>query len=387
MSARVIDRHEPNRLHTTARSTGRRATATPGKILSSLPYGTKNWKAVLTALLKLHNAKHSTKDKGVSIKTMEDRRHFYFGFFNELRRETCFKIEPRQLRGRHIEVMAKRWVERGLATATIHNYLSFLRTFAEWLGKNGMVREPAFYVGPDSPHAHRHQVATVDQSWTAKGVDIEATIQKVAQSDPWVGLQLELCHRFGMRPKEARHFRPHDAERTRGQAMPADAAAHPECDTFVRFQQGTKGGRARDVPVTTNEQRELLSRLRFLVPPGGYVGRPDKTAKQNQHRFYYVIRRHGISRKDLGVVAHGLRHQVANDHFEDLAGVPSPVRGADVPAGVMADARYRVARLLGHARERAAAFYIGSRNSVLAAKKGEGEDGGNDEGGAPCSPA
>ena len=39
------------------------------------------------------------------------------------------------------------------------------------------------------------------------------------------------------------------------------------------------------------------------MPPGGYVGRPDKTAKQNQHRFYYVVRRHGISRKDLGVVA------------------------------------------------------------------------------------
>lgn len=104
-------------------------------------------------------------------------------------------------------------------------------------------------------------------------------------------------------------------------------------------------------------------------------------------RHYYVVRRNGISRKDLGVVAHGLRHQVANDKFEEDAGVPSPVRGGDVPAKVMADASYRVARLLGHARERAAAFYIGSRNSALAAKKNGGEGGGNDEGGAPCSPA
>lgn len=387
MSSRVNDRPEPDRFNPATGSAGRRTPATPEEILASLPYGTKNWKAVLMSLIKLHNAKHSTKDKGVSIKTMEDRRRFYFSFFIELRRETRFKVEPRQLRGRHVEVMVERWVERGLATATIHNYLSFIRTFAEWLGKNGMVREPAFYVGPDSPHANRHQVATIDQSWSAKGVDIEATIQKVAQSDAWVGLQLELCHRFGMRPKEARHFRPHDAERTRDQAMPADAAAHPECNTFVRFQQGTKGGRPRDVPVTTDAQRELLARLKSLVPPGGYVGRPEKTAKQNQHRFYYVVRRHGISRKDLGVVAHGLRHQVANDKFEEDAGVPSPVRGGDVPAEVMADARYRVARLLGHARERAAAFYIGSRNSVSAGKKNGGEDGGNDEGGAPCSPA
>ena len=45
---------------------------------------------------------------------------------------------------RHIEAMVARWLERGLATAPIHNYLSFLRTFAGWIGKVGMVREPEF---------------------------------------------------------------------------------------------------------------------------------------------------------------------------------------------------------------------------------------------------
>lgn len=33
-----------------------------------------------------------------------------------------------------------RWQDRGLSTATVHNYLSFLRTFAGWLGKHGMPR-------------------------------------------------------------------------------------------------------------------------------------------------------------------------------------------------------------------------------------------------------
>jgi integrase len=386
MSSRVIDRPETTLFRTATRAE-RRTPATPEEILSSLPYGTKNWKAVLMSLIKLHNAKHSTKNKGVSIKTMEDRRRFYFGFFTELRRETRFKVEPRQLRGRHVEVMVERWVERGLSTATIHNYLSFIRTFAEWLGKNGMVREPAFYVGPDSPHANRRQVATTDKSWSSKGIDIDALIAKVAETDQWVGLQLELCHRFGMRPKEARHFRPHDAVRTREQALVADTAAFPECDTFVRLDKGTKGGRVRDVPVETDAQRELLARLKSLVPPGCYVGRPDKTAKQNQYRFYYVVRLHGISQKKLGVVAHGLRHQVANDRFAEASGVSSPVRGGDIPADLLADARYRVARLLGHARERAATFYIGSRNSPLVDNKGDDDEGGDDEGSAPCSPA
>ena len=143
MPMRVKQEHATNQPLRQRRKLGRRIPSTPDDVLSSLPYGTHNWKAVIGALLKLHNAKHSTKDKGVSLKTMADRRRFYFSFFTELRRETRFKVDPRQLRGRHVEVMVGRWVQRGLSTATIHNYLSFLRTFAEWLGKAGMVREPA----------------------------------------------------------------------------------------------------------------------------------------------------------------------------------------------------------------------------------------------------
>lgn len=347
----------------------------PEEVLRRLPIGTSDWRPVLQSLLKLHNARHGTKDKGVSYDTMNDRRAFLRGFFEELRRETPYKIEPRLLRGRHIEVMLHRWIERGLSTATIHNYLSFLRTFSKWIGKAGMVREPAFYLGPDSPHAHRHQVASADKSWTSAGVDIDATIAKVAEEDVWVGRQLELCAAFGLRPKEARQFRPHGAERTREQAITEDAAAYPECETFVRFARGTKGGRPRDVPLVNERQRALLQRLQVEVPLGGYVGDPRKTDKQNAHRFYYVIRKHGISKKELGVVAHGLRHQVANDQFEADAGLPSPVRGGKVPHAQRIAASHRVARMLGHGRDRVAACYIGSSRSGQMAAPSVGAEG------------
>jgi hypothetical protein len=68
MSSRVIDRPE-TALFRTATRAERRTPATPEEILSSLPYGTKNWKAVLMSLIKLHNAKHSTKNKGVLNRT------------------------------------------------------------------------------------------------------------------------------------------------------------------------------------------------------------------------------------------------------------------------------------------------------------------------------
>jgi integrase len=342
-----------------------RPDATADEILDSLPLGTRDYIRVLGALFKKYNARHSSKYKGVSFKTMHDRACFLVGFFRELRRHTRYNnIDPRQLAGRHIQVMVKRWLHRGLATATIHNYLSFLRTFAGWIGKAGMVREPASYVGEKSEHAHRHQVADHDHSWTAKGLDIEALIAQVAATDVWAGLQLELCWRFALRPKEARHFRPHAPILGRYEANPRDAAVYPECDSFVRIEFGTKGGRLRDIPLMNDRQRELLERCRALVVRSGYVGRADRTALQNQSRFYYVLRLHGITGKDLGVVAHGLRHQRVNDQIEEETGMAPPVRGGTMKGEAADRACQRGARLLGHSRLRATSFYIGSAKSV-----------------------
>jgi integrase len=297
----------------------------------------------------------------VSFKTMHDRQRMVVSFFRELRHETPYRnLDPRQLANRHIEAMVTRWLERRLSTATIHNYLSFLRTFAGWIGKAGMVREPEFYVGADSPHAHRSEVATEDRSWSAMNVDISAKIAEIARFDSWVGLQLELEAGFGLRGKEARHLKPHGAIVTRDAANPRDAAAFPECRTFLHISAGSKGGRPRDVPIQTQAQQDLLDQVMKLVPPGSYVGRPGFTSLQNQAHFYYVIRKFGISKADLGVVSHGLRHQYANDHFEADAGGPSPVRGGTERPHGNKPARKRVSRVLGHNRERASTGYLGS---------------------------
>lgn len=347
------DRHEPRK----QAGDGRDLDA----VLASLPIGTRDWKRVLDAIVKQHNSQHAKLYKVVSFKTMKDRESFYFSFFNELRTHTTFRdADPRVLRQRHVQAVVARWLERDMATASIHNYLSFLRTYAGWIGRPGLVREVAFYVGADSPHAHRKQVAMEDRSWTAHGVDIEAKIAEVAAFDPWVGLQLEICYRFNARPKEARHFRPHDTLINRASAFERDAAAYPECEDFVRFAHGTKGGRPRDVPLQTAEQRELLARLRAIVAKGWYVGQPGRTAAQNQDRFYNVLRRFGITRDALGVTAHGLRHQSANDGYEADTGAPSPVRGQQERPDNDADARYRTAIRLGHSRLRSSTFYIGS---------------------------
>ena len=358
------------------------ASEDPDVILSRLPIGTRDFIRVVGAILKKHNHEHALKHKGVSYKTMLDRQRFLVAFFRELRRETKFmNLDPRQLGNRHIEEMVARWVERGLATATLHNYLSFLRTYAGWIGKPGMVREPQYYVGPESPHAHRIQVATSDKSWTAMKVDISAKIAEIGAFDPWVGMQLELCAEFGMRPKEARHFRPHGSIIKRDEANPRDTAPFPECAEFVRVKHGTKGGRPRDVPLMTDAQRELLARVTAAVPSGMFVGRPDHTSKQSQSRFYYVIRKFGVSRDQLGVVAHGLRHQKVNDRYEEDCGAPSPVRGGTGRPFGDGRARERGAKLLGHSRLRATTPYVGAQERGAEDEPPQTTDG--DEPGEP----
>jgi integrase len=337
----------------------------PDHVLKTLPIGTPDYIRVVGAILKKHNALHSAKHKGVSVETMVDRARFLVAFWRELRRKTKFNaVDPRQLNGRHVECMVARWLDRRLATATIHNYLSFLRTYAGWIGKPGLVRPPEYYVGADSPHAHRSYVATEDHSWTARNIDIEAKIQEVSAFDERVGLQLELCYRFGLRAKEARFLRPCEALVERDLALPKDAQAFPEAATFLRISRGAKGGRHRDVPIKTDAQRAALARAQALCPDGAHLGQPGLTAMQAQTRFYYVVRKFGISKRELGVVAHGLRHQRVNDDFSADAGERSPVRGATSASADDESARERATRLLGHSRTQITNCYLGSSTQL-----------------------
>lgn len=336
------------------------APKNPQNVLDTAPQGTRDWKRVLHCVLVIHNPEHAKLVKTVSQKTMLDRERFYFKFWDDLRFNTPFRdADPRVLTNRQVQAVARLWSERNLSVATVHNYLSFLRTYAAWIGRPGMVRDVATYFGEDSHYVHRDRTAKSDRSWIAMNVEVEAKISEVTAYDPWVGMQLELCCRFALRAKEARHFRPHAAVIERDLANPRDTQHFPDCPRFLRVRYGTKGGRPRDIPVQTPEQVALIERALRSVAPGQYVGAPGRTAIQNANRFYNVLRRFGITKASLGVTAHGLRHQHANDRYEELTGEPSPVRGGSGDGGEDATARLAIASELGHGRIAISDAYLG----------------------------
>jgi integrase len=314
----------------------------------------RDWKRELSRILTRHNGRHAWKDKEVSHKTQEDRRKFYFAFFEEIwhNEEKTFQVMPRNLGNNHVKFMVARWVRRGLAPGTIQLYLSYLRTFCEWIGKPGMVLPPQAYV-TDPKLVERTYGATLDKSWTPQLVDPERTIGDVIAFDPWVGTQLLICWRYGIRVKEAIMIQPHLAD----------------LGDRLLLEPGTKGGRPRYVPIDTPEKRAALDEAKRLVRiRSAHLGRPGKSLKQNMDRFRTVMKKFGITGAALGVTPHGLRHEFGNDLYEALTGEPSPVRSGE-PIDRDADraARLVVAERLGHGRRNVTRAYLGG---VLKPKPG-----------------
>ena len=56
----------------------------------------------------------------------------------------------------------------------------------------------------------------------------------------------------------------------------------------------------------------------------------NKSLKQWENRYNYVLRKFGVTKKALGVTSHGLRHESANLMYEKITGEKSSVRGGSI---------------------------------------------------------
>jgi integrase len=121
----------------------------------------------------------------------------------------------------------------------------------------------------------------------------------------------------------------------------------------------TKGGKARQVPVRTEEQRKLINMAHKLAGKGSLI--PGNRNYVQQLRVYEGhTNRAGLSKM------HALRHAYAQRRYQELTGWPSPASGGPTSEPLAAEQRQadRTARLiiskeLGHEREQVTAVYLG----------------------------
>lgn len=308
----------------------------------------KLWNELYT-LFKNNARQAARQSKIVGHETTARRKESITRSLRELR-GLGYKLESvYNLQQRHVFALTKYWEARQLSASTLANRLSCLRLLATWIGKPGMIQKSVDFVSHPNL-VRRQQAATEDKSWSAKGVDAMALIRLVEEFDWRTGLQLKLMLAFGMRMLEAVMFRPIQAD----------------LEVVIRVRDGTKGGRERVLRVETEWQRRLLEYAKTKVSsPNQSIAHPDMNLKQAKRRFYYVCEKFGITKRDLEVTSHGLRAENLCDKYEEVAGVPAPVRSAnlafDLDKATHDLARMRVSQQAGHARLAISNAYIGAR--------------------------
>ena len=243
-------------------------------------------------------------------------------------------MKPRSLKQKHVDALVKGWLRQELAVGTIKNRMAVLRWWAEKADRRSVVARSNDYYGiPD-----RQFVTNTSKAKEISTQDLERI------NDRYVRISLELQRAFGLRREEAIKFSPGFADRG---------------DHITLKSTWTKGGKERDVPARTDEQREVLKRVHQLAGNGSLIP-GDRNYVQQLRVYERQTSNAGLSK------LHGLRHAYAQARYEELTGWKAPAAGGPVsralsPGQKVMDrhARKTISQELGHIREQITSVYVG----------------------------
>jgi integrase len=277
---------------------------------------------------------HHSKDGAYS--TQGERYGTLILLANQLVSLGYYQLTPHDLKLRHADRLVAQWRTDGLTTGTIENRLSVLRWWAEKVGRPSVL--PATNDRWQLPP--RQAVPTVSKATSAPPETL------VLIPDPYIRHAVALQAAFGLRREECLKFQPHWAD----------------CGSYVRLKGSwCKGGRYREVPITTPEQCAILEAAQALVPSKtGSMIPPERTYIEQRRRYDALTRRVGLRH------LHGLRHAHFQQRFETLTGFKCPVAGGPswtvmTPEERLRDrmARHQLPAEMGHGRASVCATYFG----------------------------
>jgi site-specific recombinase XerC len=252
---------------------------------------------------------------------------------------------PQGLKPKHVDALVAHWQSLGQSTGTLKNKLAALRWWAEKVNKASVIAKDNVHYGID----RRQLVATESKARTLDGTDIARI------ADERVRASLELQRAFGLRREEAIKFQPKFAD---------------QGDRLVLKASWTKGGKAREVPITSQAQRTALSLAHRIAGAGSLIA-PERTYVQQLRIYERQTTNAGLNK------LHGLRHQYAQTRYRELTnelatarclgeGWAAPVSGgpsckdlSPAQRGIDLEVRLQISRELGHEREQITAVYCG----------------------------
>jgi hypothetical protein len=243
-------------------------------------------------------------------------------------------MNSHSLKPKHVEGLVRHWLEKEVAVGTIKNRMAAVRWWARKVNRQNVVaRSNDFYGIPN-------RIFVTDSS-KAKSV-LATQLEKVR--DQHVRMSLELQQAFGLRREESIKFIPNYAD---------------QGDHIVLKPSWTKGGKARTLPIRTDEQREVLDRAHKLAGKGSLI--PSHRNYVQQLRIYegHTLRA-GLSKM------HGLRHAYAQQRYAELTGWRAPTAGGPISKSLTSEQKTLdgkvhliISRELGHERAQVTGVYLG----------------------------
>src|SRR6266581_6869160 len=275
------------------------------------------------------------RNRDGSYATQADREHILDLIADQLHEIGFRHMNAHSLKPKHVEKLVERWLAENLSAGTIKNRMSALRWWAQKTGKDNIsARSNAAYDIPD-----RVYVTNVSK---ARELAVEA-IESIRTESIKISLRLQAV--FGLRREESIKIVPKWADRG---------------DRLVLKDSWTKGGREREIPVRTQEQRQLLDEAKVLAKGKSLVAPGYTTYRDYLKHFRYECERVRIH------AFHGHRHFYAQVRYQELTGWVCPARGGTcskqlTPKQKEIDrqARETISREMGHGREQITAVYLG----------------------------
>lgn len=238
------------------------------------------------------------------------------------------------LKQKHVEALVALWLDQDLNTGTIKNRMAALRWWARKVNKHSVIAKNNAHYGIVNRRYVRPE---------SRAVDIDAA-DLARITDPYTRFSLQLQREFGLRREESIKFTVRYADRG---------------DQLHLKPSWTKGGKVRQIPVSTDAQRQLLDAVRDFAGNASLIP-ADKRFVEQLRVYKRQVMNAGLNRM------HGLRHQYAQRRFREIAGFDCPHAGGPSRSEMTSAqraldqrARREISRELGHEREQIVSVYLG----------------------------
>lgn len=241
------------------------------------------------------------------------------------------KVTAQNFSNKHCYALRDLYRKNDLATATIKNRLACVR----WLGEK---------LGKELPSNQKLEIENRKYSDNSKNKAQELDSSKLEKLSDRQQLALRLQREFGLRREESLKFNIGYADK--GEKLELKAS-------------WCKGGRAREIPIITENQRQLLSEIREKIGNNSLIEK-DRSYIQARENLDKACQRAEI--KNM----HGFRHKYAQDRYLALTGLQCPKNGGLISKELNQNqkeldrkARLIISSELGHNREEITVNYLG----------------------------